>query len=115
MWYTEGMKVSKTVTDYAVRHTDRADFKHTSGYAKAQNGENFGAACAASFEARKALNEQRKYVQGYKSSAIGARRYSGLKPAVYKPEKKTETEPSAIDSSRKRHALPLSSQGYRSL
>ena len=109
------MKISKLVTDYAVKHTDRAEFKHSSGYAKAQSGENFGAASVASFEARKALNDQRKYIHGYKSSAIGARRYSGLKPEVYRPEKKTETEPSAIDSSRKRHALPLSSQGYRSL
>lgn len=87
MWYTRVMRSMKLASDYAVKHTDKADFLHSSGYAKVQNGDNFGAAGTASFEARKALNEQRKYVRQYSSSKIGNGRYSGLKPQVYRPEK----------------------------
>ncbi|MBQ6127894.1 hypothetical protein IJI69_04400 [Candidatus Saccharibacteria bacterium] len=84
------MEVSKLVTDYAIKHEDKAEFLHTSGYAKAQSGENIGAASTASFEARKALDDQRKYIKSYKASKIGTARYQGLKPAVYKPEKTNE-------------------------
>lgn len=94
-WYNSGMEVSKLVTDYAIKHEDKSEFLHSSGYAKAQSGENFGAASTASFEARKALNEQRKYVQGYKNSQIGAARYTGLKPEPYHPEKTAKPEPAS--------------------
>ena len=76
----------KLAADYAVKHQDRSDFMHSSGYAKAQNPESFGAAGAASFEARKALNDARKFVKGYKSSKIGAVRYSGAPAKEYKKE-----------------------------
>ena len=76
----------KLAADYAVKHQDRSDFMHSSGYAKAQNPESFGAAGAASFEARKALNDARKFVKGYKSSKIGAVRYSGAVAKEYHRE-----------------------------
>ncbi len=86
VWYNGGMKSKDLAAEFVIKHDDKADFMHSSGYAKVQNKESFGVAGAASFEARKALDEQRKYVRGYKSSQIGARRYAGLKPETYKPE-----------------------------
>lgn len=85
-WYNRGMIKKNLAADFAIRHDDPEDFKHSSQYAKAQSGDNFGSASLVSFEARKALDQSRKYVGGYKSSQIGARRYSGLKPEVYKAE-----------------------------
>lgn len=80
------MKGKTIVSDYVTRHEDRADFKHSSGYAKAQSGDNFGAASLASFEARKALDAQRKFVRKYKESKIGTGRFAEIKPKVYKRE-----------------------------
>lgn len=91
-WYNRGMRNKDLAAEFAIKHDSEADFLHSSGYAKVQNKESFGAAGAASFEARKAMDEQRKYVRSYKSSQIGARRYAGLKPEVYKPEKTLETD-----------------------
>lgn len=83
VWYTKGMRSAKVAADYVIEHENRADFKHSSGYAKAQSGDNFGAASVASFEARKALNDSRKFVPGYKRSKIGAAKLTGIKPKVY--------------------------------
>ena len=91
-WYNRGMRNKDLAAEFAIKHDSEEDFLHSSGYAKVQNKESFGAAGAASFEARKAMDEQRKYVRGYKNSQIGARRYAGLKPEVYKPEKTPETD-----------------------
>ena len=80
------MNVMKVAADYAIKHQDRADFKHSSGYAKAQSGDNFGAASVASFEARKAINESRKFVQGYGDSKIGTGRYQGARAKKFEPQ-----------------------------
>ena len=95
-WYNRGMNSKDLAAEFVIKHDEREDFLHSSGYAKVQNKESFGAAGAASFEARKALDEQRKFIHSYKSSQIGARRYAGLKPEVYKPEvSKPEKTPEA--------------------
>ena len=73
----------KIAADYAARHQDRSDFKHSSGYAKAQNKEGFGATSAASFEARKAIDESRKFVRGYGNSQIASRLRPGERARVY--------------------------------
>ncbi len=80
------MKNMKLAADFVIKHDDRTDFMHSSGYAKAQNRESFGAAGAASFEIRKSLDEQRKYVKNYKSSKIGSVRISEIHPKVYRRE-----------------------------
>lgn len=77
------MKSAKIAADYVIEHEDRASFKHSSGYAEAQSGDNFGAASVVSFEARKAINESRKFVPGYKRSKIGASKLAELKPKKY--------------------------------
>ena len=91
----------KLASDYVIKHKDRADFKHSSGYAKAQTGNNFGAANIASFEARKAIDNQRQFVHSYKSSVIGRTRNSGGHAKAYVREEdkfhieKPEVEPEA--------------------
>ena len=77
------MKNTKIAADYVIEHEDRAKFKHSSGYAEAQSGDNFGAASVASFAAREAMNEARKFVPGYKRSKIGAAKLAEIKPKVY--------------------------------
>ena len=92
------MKGAKVAADYIISHEDREDFKHSSGYAKAQSGDNFGAASIASFEARKAMNDARKFVPGYKRSKIGAAKLAEIKPKVYvREEDIIRREPSEID------------------
>lgn len=77
------MNLMKIAADYAARHQDRSDFKHSSGYAKAQNREGFGASSVASFEARKAIDESRKFVRGYGSSQIASKLRPGERARVY--------------------------------
>ena len=84
--YNRGMMKKDLAANFVIRHDNREDFKHSSGYAKVQSGNNFGAASTASFEARKAMEERRKFVRGYKASNVGAARYSGMKPIVYRRE-----------------------------
>lgn len=85
-WYNGDMGTMKIAADYAAKHHDRSDFMHSSGYAQVQNPDTFGAAGAASFEARKAMEESRKYMRGYKASKIGAVRYSGAVAKEYRKE-----------------------------
>lgn len=82
-WYNWFMKNTNLAAEFAIKHDDREDFKHSSGYAKAQSGDNFGAESVVSFETRKAINESRKYVQGYKKSKIGMTRISEIHPKQY--------------------------------
>ena len=104
-WYNSGMSNMKLAADFAIKHDDKADFMHTSGYAKAQNRESFGAAGAASFEARKAMDEQRKYIKSYKRSAIATTRFSQIHPKPYAPEKTTQA-----NSANKAPHKPVQSQ-----
>lgn len=80
---------------YGMKQTEKADFLHTSGYAKAQSGEGIGAAAAsdASFATRRAIEDQRKYVQGYKNSRLlqGLHAYSHAKTYVPPIEKPANT------------------------
>ena len=64
------VKSDTALLKYVMRHDDRSDMMHSSGYAKAQNGSSFGAAGGTSFSERKNIEERRKYVQGYRNSKI---------------------------------------------
>lgn len=46
------------------------DIVHTSGYAKAQSGGNIGAAGATLFSERQKIEQNRKFVRGYKNSKV---------------------------------------------
>lgn len=48
----------------------KEDIFHTSGYAKAQNGSNMGAASTESYQVRVNVNQHRQMVRGYKESEI---------------------------------------------
>lgn len=61
---------AKLLTRHIFKHDKKEDMLHSSGYAQVQNGANVGAASAESFAARQAINENRRYVQGYKNSRI---------------------------------------------
>lgn len=46
------------------------DVLHSSGYAQVQNGANFGSASIESFQARQSIEQNRKFVQGYRNAQI---------------------------------------------
>ena len=47
-----------------------SDMRHTSGYAEAQSGKNFGAAGGQSFTERQQIELERKLIQGYKNARV---------------------------------------------
>ncbi|MBR5408926.1 hypothetical protein IK112_03245 [Candidatus Saccharibacteria bacterium] len=55
---------------YVMRHDNKSDMLHSSGYAKAQSGESFGAAGGSTFSERQNIEEKRRYIQGYRNSKI---------------------------------------------
>ena len=61
---------AKIISNHLVKSDKKADFLHSSGYAKVQNSQGFGAVSADDFATRKTLDSQRKYVQKYKNSRI---------------------------------------------
>lgn len=46
------------------------EYFHSSGYAQAQNGSGMGAVSAQSFQERKAIEDRRKFVQGYRNARL---------------------------------------------
>lgn len=70
------MKINATGNDklllrYAMKNDKKEEIFHSSGYARAQAGENFGASGSGeTFDARKDIETDRKYIQGYKNSRI---------------------------------------------
>lgn len=79
MWYNKLMlgnpnasPVKNTLAaKYAMQHDDKAEIFHTSAYAQAQANEAIGAAAGTeSFQVRQELENQRKFVRGYKDSKL---------------------------------------------
>ena len=71
-----------------IAKTQTEDVLHSSAYAGAQNGESFGAASAESFRQRQSIEEQRKFVRGYRNSRIiGTSALSGPKAKSFEPTK----------------------------
>lgn len=69
------MKINATGSDklllkYAMKNDKKEEIFHSSGYARAQAGDNFGAAGGETFDARRDIETDRKYIQGYKNSRI---------------------------------------------
>ena len=77
----------KIAIDYAMKHVDKGEVFHSSGYAQAQSGGNMGTAAGAdaSFAARQALEQQRKYIQGYRNSRIMNSFYGVQRAKNYTP------------------------------
>ena len=46
------------------------EYFHSSGYAQAQNGSGMGVVSAQSFQERKAIEDRRKFVQGYRNARL---------------------------------------------
>lgn len=65
--------------------TQTADVMHSSGYAGAQNAGNFGAASTESFAQRRSVEEQRKFVRGYRNSRIIGGATNGVRAKTYTP------------------------------
>lgn len=64
----------------------KEDVFHSSGYAKVQNGSNFGAASSESYQVRVNINQHRQKVQGYRDSEImTGTRNRGIKTKTYTP------------------------------
>lgn len=63
---------NKLLLKYAMKDDKKEEIFHSSGYARAQAGANFGAAGGGgeTFSARKNIDADRKYIQGYKNSRI---------------------------------------------
>lgn len=78
----------KIVIDYANKDLKKEDVFHSSGYAQAQSGDSLGAAGGegASFAARQAMEEQRKYIQGYRNAKIVNSFYGLQRAKAWKPK-----------------------------
>lgn len=53
----------------------KADFLHSSAYARAQSGSAIGAASAEGFERRKEIERNRTAVRGYRDSMVAGKRF----------------------------------------
>lgn len=53
-----------------------SDVIHTSGYARAQNGDNIGAGSTQSFAERQAIEDRRQYIRSYRDSQLAANPYN---------------------------------------
>lgn len=84
----------KIVIDYANKNLKKEEVFHSSSYAQAQSGGEFGAAGGegASFAARRALDEQRKYIQGYRNAKIVNSFYGLQRAKAWKPKSETDNE-----------------------
>ncbi|MBR2589096.1 hypothetical protein IKE84_02040 [Candidatus Saccharibacteria bacterium] len=81
------MDISRSSSDklllkYAMKNDKKEDIFHSSGYAKSQSGSNFGAAGGSgeTFSARRDIDAERKFIQGYKNSRI-TNEYLGVQRA----------------------------------
>ena len=64
------------------------DVIHSSGYAEAQNSGSMGAASAASFAARQALEQNRTTIKKYSASQIANNSYGNtMRAKTYEPKK----------------------------
>ena len=59
------------------------DALHSSGYAAVQNGANFGASSNLSFAERQKIEEERKFVRGYRNSRIASGVNGMPRPTTY--------------------------------
>lgn len=85
--YNTLMDISRSSSDklllkYAMKNDKKEDIFHSSGYAKSQSGSNFGAAGGSgeTFSARRDIDAERKFIQGYKNSRI-TNEYLGVQRA----------------------------------
>lgn len=81
---------------YGMKRTKKADFLHSSGYAKEQSGDNIGSAGKqVSFATRSAMEEQRKYVRKYRNAKLlqGVRGFERAKTYVPRVEKVAGVSP----------------------
>lgn len=70
--------------------TSKEEVLHSSGYAQTQNGESMGAASAASFAARQAIDQARSTIKKYGASKIANNSYGNTLGAKrYEPNRET--------------------------
>ena len=81
-----------------MRVKDKSEVFHSSGYAKAQSGANFGAASNESFSARKTIDENRKFVRKYNNARIMNNTYAFERAKRYIPRTGKATEESKATS-----------------
>ena len=72
-----------------MKNDQKEDIFHSSGYAKAQSGDSFGAASSITFDARKRLNDNREHIQGYDKSQIINESHPVARAKTYTPPVKT--------------------------
>ena len=58
------------LTNRLMNVRDKSKVFHSSGYATAQNGKNFGAASSETFTKRQTVDENRKFVRKYNNARI---------------------------------------------
>ena len=72
-----------------IKHFDKtstSDVAHSSGYANAQSGSNFGAASTETFTQRRAVEENRQVVQGYNQAMVAQRVNTTPRAMTYQEE-----------------------------
>ncbi|MDR3297840.1 MAG: hypothetical protein LBT19_00450 [Candidatus Nomurabacteria bacterium] len=76
-----------------VMKTQTPEVLHSSGYAKTQNADSFGAASTETFSERRRIEEQRKFVRGYRNSLLAAGTSGIPRAKTYIPPAKSISTP----------------------
>ena len=86
VWYNMVM-VTNPLIHRVMKVKNKAKVFHSSGYARAQSGENFGAAggMGESFKVRQTIEEKRKFVRGYNNAKIMNEAYAFERARSYIP------------------------------
>ena len=86
VWYNMVM-VTNPLIHRVMKVKNKAKVFHSSGYARAQSGENFGATGGSgeSFKARQKIEEKRRFVRGYNNAKIMNEAYAFERVRQYVP------------------------------
>ncbi|MBQ7201945.1 hypothetical protein IJS18_00955 [Candidatus Saccharibacteria bacterium] len=81
--------MSEILKKYIIKN-QKEDVFHTSGFSKAQSGNNMGSASTETFSARQALERNRQHIKGYHHSTLMGRNIvaGSPHPKTYTPERR---------------------------
>lgn len=102
------------LTNRLMNVRDKSKVFHTSGYAAAQSGAGFGAASTESFSERRAVDENRKFVQRYNNSRILNSAYGVERARKYVPRTGAGSAGGATTSAGRGAAAPGASSSAAS-
>lgn len=84
----------------------KEDIFHSSAYGVSQNGQGIGVSSTESFEARQNINNNRRFVQGFKESGMVRSMPGAPRTKTYEPPKQTGPVISNHQSQPSRQPMP---------